>query len=120
MCPGCSTTDGTPPASVSRCSSASIAALPVPYSPYAVRGSSSVTGTRSAGPCTQIVPQCTSSGRDGRSASTSCCAEAAVKHTRSMTASGRRAATRVPNVPAASSASRSTVTRVTALHCGLG
>ena len=33
MWPGCSTMDGTPPASVSRCSSASICALPVPYSP---------------------------------------------------------------------------------------
>jgi hypothetical protein len=39
MCPGCSTTLGTPPASVSRWSSASISALPTPYSPYGVRGS---------------------------------------------------------------------------------
>ena len=71
MCPGCSTTLGTPPATVSRCSSASIATLPVPYSPYAVRGSSSVTGTRATGPWTQMLPQCRSSGRVGRSASTS-------------------------------------------------
>ncbi len=33
MWPGCRTTLGTPPAIVSRCSSASTAALPVPYSP---------------------------------------------------------------------------------------
>jgi hypothetical protein len=83
-----------------------------------VRGSSSVTGTRSAGPCTQMVPQCTSSGRDGRSASVSCRADAAVKQIRSMTASARSAAIRRPNIPAASSASLSAVTLVTASHCG--
>src|SRR3954451_15089800 len=55
MCPGCNTTLGTPPASVSRCSSASMAALPMPYSPYPVRGSSSVTGTLATRPCTQIL-----------------------------------------------------------------
>ena len=118
MCPGCRTTDGTPPASVSRCSSSSIAALPMPYSPYAVRGSSSVTGTRAARPCTQIVPQCSSSGRAGRSASTRCWADSGVKQIRSTTASGRRPAIRAPNVPAASSASRSAATRSTERHSG--
>ena len=91
----------------------------MPYAPYAVRGSSSVTGTRSDGPWTQMVPQCTSSGREGRSASRSCRADAAVKQMRSMTTSGRSAAIRSPNVPAASSASRSAVTVATAAHCGL-
>ena len=80
-----------------------MSALPVLY---AVRGSPSVTGTRSEGPWTQMVPQCTSSERDGRSASTSCRAVAAVKQTRSMTTAGRSAAIRSPNVPRASSASR--------------
>ena len=73
-----------------------------------VRGSSSVTGTRAAGPCTQIVPQCSSSGRVGRSASTSCRADSGVKQTMSTTTSASSAAIRSPNVPAASSASRST------------
>ncbi len=120
MWPGWSTTLGTPPAIVSRASSASIAALPVPYSPYAVRGSSSVIGTRAAGPWTQMVPQCTSSGRVGRSASTSCWADAGVKQIMSITASARSAAIRAPNVPAASSASRSAVSRSTARHSGAG
>ena len=120
MWPGWSTTVGTPPASVSRASSASISALPVPYSPYAVRGSSSVIGTRAAGPWTQIVPQCTSSGRAGRSASTSCRADAGVKQIMSMTASAPSAAIRSPNVPAASSASRSAVSRSTARHSAAG
>jgi hypothetical protein len=95
-------------------------ALPVPYSPYAVRGSSSVTGTRSAGPCTQMVPQCSSSGLDGRSAPISWRAEPGVKQIRSTTTSGRRSAIRAPNVPASSSASRSTVILVTVSQAGLG
>ena len=66
-----------------------------------------------------MVPQCTSSGRVGRNASTSCWADALVKQMRSITTSGRSAAIRSPNVPSASSASRSAVTVVTASHCGL-
>ena len=65
-----------------------------------------------------MVPQCTSSGRNGRNASMSCRADALVKQMRSITTSGRSAATRLPNVPSASSASRSAVTAVTASHCG--
>jgi hypothetical protein len=85
-----------------------------------VRGSSSVIGTRAAGPWTQIVPQCSSSGRVGRRASTSCRAEAAPKQIMSITASAPSAATRSPNEPAASSASRSTLIRSTARHSGAG
>ena len=81
-----------------------------------MRGSSSVTGTRRAGPWTQIVPQCSSSGFDGRSASTSCRAEPAVKQIMSITTSGSSAAIRAPNVPAASSASRSALRRSTKRH----
>nr|WP_211191971.1 hypothetical protein [Actinoplanes sp. TBRC 11911] len=77
-------------------------------------------GARSARPCTQIVPQCTSNGRAGRNASTSCWADEGVKQIRSMTASGRSEAIRVPNVPAASSASRSATTRVTDCHSTAG
>ena len=66
-----------------------------------------------------MVPQWISSGRDGRKASTSWRAEAAVKQIRSTTTSGRSSATRAPNVPASSSASRSTVTLVTEPHCAL-
>ena len=66
-----------------------------------------------------MVPQWISSGRAGRSASVSWRAEAAVKQIRSMTTSGRSSATRAPNVPASSSASRFTVTLVTEAHCGL-
>ena len=51
-------------------------------------GFGAVTGTRAVRPCTQIVPQCSSSGRAGRSASTRCCADAGVKQIRSTTASG--------------------------------
>ena len=85
-----------------------------------MRGSSSVTGTTSAGPCTQIVPQWISSGRDGRRASTSWRAESAVKQTMSMTTSGAIPAMKAPNVPAASSASRSAGSLVTASHSGAG
>ena len=60
-----------------------------------------MTGTRAAGPWTQIVPQCTSSGRLGRSASTSARAESAVKQIMSITASAPSAAIRSPNVAAA-------------------
>jgi hypothetical protein len=69
---------------------------------------------------TEMVPQWISSGRDGRSALTSCRAEAAVKQMRSITISGRSAAIRAPNVPCSSSASRSTVILLTEPHCGLG
>ena len=100
-------------------------AMPVPVAPRLLGADAQaglllmeVTGTRSAGPCTQIVPQCTSSGRDGRSASTSCRAAAAVKQIRSITTSGRSAATWVPKVPSASTASRSTVIVVTESHSG--
>jgi hypothetical protein len=63
--------DGAP-ASVLRYNSASIATLPTPYSPNAARGSSSVTGTRAAGPCSQIEPQCTNNGRAAHNATISC------------------------------------------------
>ena len=86
----------------------------------AVRGSSSVTGTRATGPWTQMLPQCNSSGRAGRSASTRLRADSGVKQSMSTTASGARPAIRSPNTPAASSASRSTATRSTLRHSGAG
>jgi NAD(P)-dependent dehydrogenase (short-subunit alcohol dehydrogenase family) len=61
-----------------------------------------------------MLPQCTSNGRVGRSASTSCRADSGVKQIMSITASGARAAIRSPNTPDACSASRSLVTRWTA------
>jgi hypothetical protein len=67
-----------------------------------------------------MLPQCRSSGRVGRSASTNWRADSGVKQTMSMTASGASAAIRSPNAPAASSASRSAVTRSTARHSGAG
>jgi hypothetical protein len=84
-------------------------------------GRSHRTSTRTQigpGPCTQIEPQWTNNDRVARNASTSCCADSRVKHSMSTTASAPSLAIRSPNTPAASSASRSTSTRVTRPHSG--
>jgi alcohol dehydrogenase class IV len=58
--------------------------------------------------------------KDGRSASTSCRADAAVKQIKSITTSGRRAAIRAPKVPSASSRASAPLpaSRITTLPIG--
>jgi hypothetical protein len=108
MWPGWSTVVMRPPDLVSAASSSAMAAFCVPYSPNGGDVSSSRIGCLRLTPYRQIVPQWTKCPLRPRNASTSAAAESGVKQIMSTTASASSAATRWPNVPAASSAARST------------
>ena len=108
MWPGWSTVVTRPPDRVSAASSSAMAAFWVPYSPNGGEVSSSRIGCLTLAPYRQMVPQWTRCPLRPRSASTSAPAESGVKQIMSTTTSASSAATRFPNVPAASSAARST------------
>ena len=90
----------------------------MPYSPIGPRWSVSVTGTLELGPCTQIVPQCSSSDVLPRSPRTSCSAAAGVKQVMSTTTSALSPAMAAGK--ASAKASRSNATRFTELQASSG
>src|SRR5215212_4979207 len=108
MWPGWRTVVTRPPDRVSAASSSAIAAFWVPYSPNGGEVSSSHIGCLTLAPYLQMVPQWIRCSQLPRSGSTSAFAESGVKQIMSTTTSASSAATRRPNVPVASSATRST------------
>ena len=93
-----------------------MAAFWTPYSPNGGEVSSSRIGCLTLAPYRQMLPQWTRCSVRPRRASTSATAESGVKQIMSTTTSASSAATRFPNDPAASSASRSTAICSTSDH----